>query len=136
MKEKEFELKMSNFWRRLFYFNLMLQANYSTQTHEILTQKTSSTVTGVRKKIGSVTREARNVRFFWVSRSLFLDHKFKRFLLWLEFKWSFVKLKEEILIGKQCFSTVFCWKFNLGEFFTLIFYAMVHDKVKIFSPNC
>ena len=64
--------------------------------------------TGVRKKIVSVTREARNVRFFWVSRSLFLDYKFKRFLQWLEFKWSFAKLKEEILIGKQCFSTGFC----------------------------
>ena len=65
-------------------------------------------ITGVRKKIGSVTREARNVRFFWASRSLFLDYKFKRFLQWLEFKWSFAKLKEEILIGEQCFSAVFC----------------------------
>ena len=68
----------------------------------------ASTITGVRKKIVSVTREARNVRFFWVSRSLFLDYKFKRFLQWLEFKWSFAKLKEEILIGDQCFSAVFC----------------------------
>ena len=59
-------------------------------------------------KIVSVTREARNVRFFWASRSLFLDYKFKRFLQWLEFKWSFAKLKEEILIGEQCFSAVFC----------------------------
>ena len=60
------------------------------------------------KKNGSVTKEARNVRFLRVSRSLFQDCKFKRFLQWLEFKWSFAKLKEEILIGKQCFSAVFC----------------------------
>ena len=64
-------------------------------------------LTGVRKKIVSVTREARNVQFFLVSRSLLSEHKFKRFLQELEFKWSFAKLKEEILIGKQHFFTGF-----------------------------
>ena len=38
IKEEEFELKMSIFWKCLIYFNLMLQANYSNQSHEILIQ--------------------------------------------------------------------------------------------------
>ena len=35
-------------------------------------------------------------------------------------KWSLSKLKEEHLIGKQLLSLGFSWKFDLGEFSTLI----------------
>jgi len=43
-KEEDFELKMSFFQKNLYYFNLMFWTKYPTQTHEILTQKTSNIV--------------------------------------------------------------------------------------------
>ena len=64
-------------------------------------------ITGVRKKNDFVTRAARNVRFFQVSRSLFPDYRFERFLQQVVFKWIFAKLKEEIFIGKRRFSLGF-----------------------------
>ena len=64
-------------------------------------------ITGVRIKSESVTRAARNVQFFYACRSLFLEYKFRRFLLKQVVKWFFPKLKEEHLIGKQLFSPGF-----------------------------
>ena len=64
----------------------------------------------------SIKREARNVPFFWVSRSLFPEHRFKRFLQWHVFKWPFAELNEEILIGKQRFLLVFAESLMRGSF--------------------
>ena len=51
------------------------------------------------------------------------------------FKWPFAKLKEEILIGKQRFSTGFCWKFDLGKFFNLIYLEVFLKKQKTVHQN-
>ena len=93
-------------------------------------------ITGVWKKSESVTRADRNANFFYTRRSLFLEYELKRFQQKQVVKWSFSKLKEEHLIGKRLFLLGFCWKFNLGKFFTLIYSETFIEKTKNHTPKC
>ena len=82
------------------------------------------------KKSAYVTKAARKVQFFWVFRSLFLEHRFKRFLKKQVVKWSFPRLKEQHLIGKPFFCRGFCRKLDLGKLFPLIYLAIVNKKAR------
>ena len=93
-------------------------------------------ITGVRKKSAFVTKAVRNEQFFWVIRSLFLGYKFKRFLKKHVIKQSFSRPKEQHLIGKPQFSPGFCWKFDLGKLFTLIYLAIMTEKAKNHTSKC
>ena len=93
-------------------------------------------ITGVRKKSAFVTKAIRNVQFFWVIISLFPEYEFKRFLRKHVVKQSFPRLKEQHLIGKPLFSPGFCWKFDLGKLFTLIYLTIFNEKAKNHAPQC
>ena len=77
----------------------------------------------------------RNV-FRSLFRSLFLEYKFKRFLQEQVVKWFFPRLKEQHLIGKLRFCPGFCWKFDSGKLFTLIYLAILNEKPKNHIPQC
>ena len=97
---------------------------------------TSYYLTGVRKKSAFVTKAARNMQFFALIKFLFPEYKFKIFLKKYVIKQSFPRLKEQHLIGKLRFCPGFCWKFDSGKLFTLIYLAILNEKPKNHIPQC